>query len=221
MINRINALLWTIPLYTAFALLVVVASGNDSIKTSGRIASSPEAICPLPVGAGVPQMTLKTVDGKMFNVNAAIRKKPAIFIFYRGGWCPYCNMQLSQLRNIEQEVTDLGYQIFAISPDRPVKLAESLQKHNMNYLLLSDSKMAAAINFGIAFRLDEKTIKGYESYGIDLNEASGESHQLLPVPAVFVVGRDESIQFSYFNPDYKVRLDPDVLLAMAKAALDN
>lgn len=77
--------------------------------------------------------------------------------------------------------------------------------------------MEAAKSFGIAFRVDAATVEKYKGYGIDLEQASGETHHLLPVPSVFVVGREGTVLFSYVNPDYRVRLDPDVLLAVAKS----
>lgn len=152
-------------------------------------------------------------------MNDAIAKKPTILVFYRGGWCPYCNLHLGQLQKIEAELIKIGYQIIAISPDTPEKLRQSIEKHKLNYLLLSDSKMTAACSFGIAFKVDKKAIKKYKGYGIDLESASGEKHHLLPVPAVFIVGTDSIIKFEYVNPDYKVRLGPDLLLAAAKSVL--
>lgn len=128
-------------------------------------------------------------------------------------------MQLGQLQKIEPSLIELGYQIIAISPDRPEKFRESIEKHKLSYLLLSDSKMNGAQAFGLVFKVDEKALEQYKKYGVDLEDASGEKHHLLPVPAVFVVGTDGIVKFEYVNPNYKVRLDPDVLLAAAKAAL--
>lgn len=128
-------------------------------------------------------------------------------------------MQLGQLQEIEPKLNEMGYQIVAISPDRPDLLRQNIKKHNFTYLLLSDSKKDAARAFGIAFRVDEKSLSQYEQYGIDIAAASGEHDFILPVPAVFIIGRDGVIQFEYINPNYEVRLDPGVLLAAAQAAL--
>jgi peroxiredoxin len=125
---------------------------------------------------------------------------------------------LGQLQRIAPELIEIGYQIVGISPDRPEKLRESLSKNELGYALLSDSKMAASLAFGIAYKVDDETLELYKGFGIDLEESSGEKHHLLPVPAVFVVGTDRTIKFEHVNPDYKKRLDPDVLLAAAKAA---
>ena len=205
-------------------LLLVVCLGTSckdtKDKTVGEITetvpSSAEEICPILVGDSVPDLVLLSVDANSFNLNEAITNKPAVLIFYRGGWCPYCNIQLGQLAQIEDEIIKAGYQIIAISPDKPEKLAVSIDKHKMNYLLLSDSSMAAAKAFKIAFKLDDETIRKYNEYGIDLYSETGQRHNLLPVPSVFVVGTDEIIKFEYVNPNYKVRLDPNILLAVVK-----
>jgi peroxiredoxin len=123
---------------------------------------------------------------------------------------------LVQLRDLEPDLIQMGIQLLAVSPDRPAKLRETIAKHNLGYRLLSDSNMSAAQAFHIAYRVDEGTLKYLREHGIDLEEASGEGHHLLPVPAVFLVGTDGLIQFEYVNPDYRVRLQPDLLLAAAK-----
>jgi len=104
---------------------------------------------------------------------------------------------LGQLHKIAPELIELGY---------------------FGYVLLSDSKMTAASAFGIAYKVNDDTLKALKNYGIDIEESSGERHHLLPVPSVFLVGKSGRIEFQYVNPDYKVRLDPDVLLAAAEAA---
>lgn len=187
--------------------------------SENRVPNSAADIRPLLIGATVPQVALQTADGKAFDLSGAVAKKPTVLIFYRGGWCPYCNTHLGQLQTAEAELLKLGYQILAISPDRPEKLGESVEKHKLTYTLLSDHSMKAAQSFGIAFRVDDATLEKYKGYGIDLEAASGQKHHLLPVPAVFIVGTDSIVKFVYVNPDYKVRLEPAVLLAAAKAAL--
>ena len=128
-------------------------------------------------------------------------------------------MQLGQLQKIEPELIQLGYQIIAISPDRPEKLAESIKKQNFNYLLLSDRKLIAARAFGIAFKVDDETVSQYKKRGIDLEDASGETHHFLPAPSAFVVDKEGIIKFAYTNPDYKVRVIPEVLLKAARDAV--
>ena len=177
------------------------------------VPQTADAVRPLLVGARAPQVALRDADGGAVDLSEILAKKPTVVVFYRGGWCMYCNAQLGQLKQAEPKILESGWQILAISPDRPAKLAESVAKHQVNYALLSDSDMAAARAFGLAFRVDDATVTKYQDYGIDLGDASGRDHHLLPVPAVFLVDTDGTIVFQYVNPDYAVRLHPDVLLA--------
>ncbi len=113
----------------------------------------------------------------------------------------------------------MGYQLIAICPDRPAKLEQTIQKHKLESLLLSDSKMIGAQAFGIAFQVDKERL-ARNNFGAELEDASGEKHHLLPVPAAFVVGTDGIVKFEYVNPNHLVRIKSELLLAAAKAALE-
>lgn len=208
---------------TLLALSVLLFAGCDNVDQQSKEAEIPDIpqsaneVRPLLVGDRVPILTLKTVEGKAFDLNAAIAKKPTVLFFYRGGWCMYCNMHFGQLAQIEDKIKQLGFVIIAISPDKPQKLGESINKHQMGYTLLSDSTMEAARAFGIAFKLDDELLAKYAQFGIDLKDASGYDHNMLPVPSVFIIDTDGTIKFKYVNPDYKIRLSPEVLLAALKA----
>ena len=130
-------------------------------------------------------------------------------------------MQLGKLHEIEPDLVELGYRLIAISTDRPEKLRESIQKHDLSYTLLSDSTARAARAFLIAYRVDDAAYERLQGFGIDLEEASGEDHHLLPVPSVFLVGRDGIIRFVYSNPDYTVRIAPEALLEAARVAAED
>lgn len=124
------------------------------------------------------------------------------------------------MQAIEQDLIDLGYRLFAVSPDVAEQLQATVSKNELGYRLLSDRGMQASQAFGIAFR-DEEMVKTYrESYGLDLEAYAGDDHRMLPVPAVFVLDTDGRIAFHYVNADYRVRLPETVLLEAAKAALD-
>jgi peroxiredoxin len=125
---------------------------------------------------------------------------------------------LGQLSKIEKDLLGLGYQILAIGADRPEKSRESVEKHDLEYVVLSDSTAEAAQAFGLAFRVDEPTRAKLLGYGIDLEDASGHDHHILPVPAAYIVGTDGVIRFDYVNPNYKVRVDPEALLEAAREA---
>lgn len=98
---------------------------------AGAVPTQAEDICPIKIGSRLPRLTVETMDGKSFDLNAAIARKPTVLIFYRGGWCPYCNLQMGQLQTVEPQLLKLGYQLLAVSADAPAELRKSLQKHGM------------------------------------------------------------------------------------------
>ena len=165
----------------------------------------------------MPDVKLTTLQGKPTTLKSQVGGKPAILIFYRGGWCPFCNLQLSELRTMQKQVEALGYRVIAISPEVPTELKATMTKDKLDYTLLSDSKADALRAFGIGYRLDDTTYTKYKGFGLDLEKRSGETHHALPVPSVFIVDGDGVLQFSYSHPDYRVRVPGSVVLEAAKA----
>lgn len=183
------------------------------------VAASAEQVSPLAKGAPAPSFSVRRPDGSVYAFKAGARSAPVVLLFYRGGWCPFCNAHLGQLKAAEATLRQRGYEIMFLSSDRPEILHSSLQddieKETANYTLLSDSDAVAARAFRVAFRLDDATILKYKGFGVDLESTQGNRQHILPVPAVFVVDRSGKIAFAHFNPDYKVRLSAEKLLAAA------
>ena len=180
-------------------------------KAQTNVPASPKDIAPLLVGENIPDITLKSLENVDVNLLKLIGNKKTILVFYRGGWCPYCNAQLSALGEAEKEILTLGYQIVAVSPDAPKNLKVTGEESKLNYQLLSDSKSELSKAMGIAFKAPDN----YEPY---LSKGSeGVNTSLLPVPAVFIVTTKGVIQFEHINPDYKERISTPLLIAVAKA----
>lgn len=173
-------------------------------------------INPLLPGEQVPDITVRTGIGEEKNLRQLIGEKPAVILFYRGGWCPFCNRQLSELRKVTDKISDLGYQIIAISPDAPPG-PNQVKTATVGYTSYSDDLAIASRAFGLAYAVQDNTFKALQEKGMDIEKASGQTHRILPVPAVYIASPDGTILFSYVNPDYKIRLKPDLLLAAAKA----
>lgn len=195
---------------------LIQINGAAMLGDKKKAANSANEICPVKVSEKVPDSQVQNLDGEKINLSDFVNGKQTVLIFYRGGWCPYCNLQLASLNDIEKDLLNLGYQLVAISIDKPEKLKESIDKHALTYTLLSDSKAEASIAFGLAFRVDDKYNEMLKSHNMSLEDASGETHHILPVPAVFVLDKDGVIQFEYVNPDYKVRLNGEILLKAAE-----
>ncbi len=124
---------------------------------------------------------------------------------------------MDQLQAKLGQFTELGYQIIAISPDLPEKIQQLITIKKLDFPLLSDSKKIAAKAFGIAFKLSDELNKKYQSKDIYIDDASGETDHVLPVPSVFIIMKDGTIKFEYINPDYAVRIDTDVVLQAARS----
>lgn len=172
----------------------------------------------LKVGEAIPDVKLRTEDDKEVSLRRLVSEKPTILIFYRGGWCPFCNRHLQALAGIEDNLNKAGAQLLAISMDQPSKLKTTPDREKLPYRLLSDSDAAAAKAFGIAFEVDDATVEKYKGYGINLDTASGRDHHILPHPAVFVADTSGKVRFAHVNPDYKARLEPKKILEAAQAS---
>ena len=122
-----------------------------------------------------------------------------------------------ELRDADPRLRELGFTILAVSADAPEKLRAARETKGLEYTLLSDASQAAARAFGLAWQLDDAVVDRLRGVGIDVEAASGHDHHQLPVPAVFLVDSNRVIRFRSFDPDYKVRLPTELLLAEARA----
>jgi len=187
------------------------------------IAESATEIQPLQAGDPAPRFVVETVDSEPFDFDPKKLEKPVVVLAFRGGWCPYCNMHLSEVRHVIPEIHDMGIDVLFLSGDRSELLYESLEVETqadidgLDYTILSDADAQAAIAFGIAFQVADRTTNYVKNKGDGYTESSMERHGVLPVPAVFAIGTDGVIAYAYVNADYKVRLPADDLLAASKA----
>ena len=217
-------------IYLSFLLLLI----GTLILSQGRFANaddywklpeSAETTTPLRKGDRAPGFTVRTVDGKPYEFDPDQLEKPTILISFRGGWCPYCNMHLSELRTVIPEIREMGYDVLFLSNDRPEILYSSLKQETqedidgLDYLILSDAEINAARALGTAFRIDKDMKQRFDERGRDYAESSIDKYDALAVPAVYVIDRSGRIVFDFVEPDYKIRLPADALLRAAKAAL--
>lgn len=185
------------------------------------VASTAAAIQPLAVGDQAPYFTVETTDNRPFDFDPRELDRPVVLISFRGGWCPFCNMHLSELRQVLPEIGEMGVDVLFLSGDRPELLYKSLNGETqediagLGYTILSDADAQAAVALGIAFKASDKTIQRRLDKGQDIERSSMQRHGVLPVPAVFAISREGKITFAYANADYKVRLPADELLAAA------
>ena len=191
-------------------LILLLIAGVSSINA--QIPEKAEDISPLLIGEQLPAAMLQYADGKIIAFSSILKQKPTVLVFYRGGWCPYCNVQLAGLVQIEKEILDLGYQIVAVSPDDYQNLKTTEEKENVKYTLLSDKDGKFIQDIGIAF----KTATSLKDY-ISTKAQKGKTSDVLPVPTVMVVDQTGKILFEYINPNYKERISGDLLLSVLKS----
>lgn len=192
---------------------------SDTPETTvGRVMDSAEKVRPLAVGDKAPTVKIKDIEGKTVSLGDLYVSGPTVLIFFRGGWCPFCNRHLAKLQEIKQDLIDECVRIVAISPDLPEFTKQAVKDQELDYLLLSDAKAGAIKAFGLAFRLDDATNARYLEMGIDLEKQSGLTHHILPVPAAYVIDSEGVIRFVHWDADYKKRVDNEALLKATRAA---
>ncbi len=177
-------------------------------------------INPLPVGASIPaDSDVLTMDGKPFSLNDAVASQPTVLIFYRGGWCPYCNAHLRQLRDSMPALKEMGYQLLAISPDTPEQLREMDKDANLGYQLLSDAGVSVGEAFGLRYKLTQRYIDHVMSVQGPEKNLGKQNDGYMLTPGAFVLGTDGVIKFAYVNNNYTVRVGQEALLDAARGAL--
>ncbi|MDX2414630.1 MAG: peroxiredoxin-like family protein [Bacteroidales bacterium] len=190
--------------------LLIAAILMISSFVSAQLPEKAEDIAPLLIGETIPEVNLKSVNGKDQNLTDLISGKPSVILFYRGGWCPYCNLHLSDIQTAEDRIIELGYQIIAISPESPGNLIALSEKSKLGYTLLSDADGSFMSLLGIAFKAPDRYSNRL------LANSEGLNTGFLPVPSVFVVDQEGKILFEYISPDYKTRISSELLLAVLK-----
>ncbi len=187
---------------------IFLLAGIIPFTVGAQIPDKAEDISPLLIGESIPETTLVDAEGSQLSTSSILGEKPSVIIFYRGGWCPYCNVHLSDIQKIENRIIEMGFQIIAVSPDSPDMISDSYKKHDLSYRLFSDSEGALARNTGIAFKAEDRRADMLNKRSDGLNEG------FLPVPAVFVTDTSGKIEFEYINPDYSTRISSELLLAV-------
>ena len=187
------------------SLLFICCTNQSSIPLVA------EDISPILIGETLPNANFQNSEGEYVQLKALLGEKPTVLVFYRGGWCPYCNVQLSGLVEIEEDVLKLGYQIVAISPDDYKNLQSTIENNSTKYKLLSDPNGKFIKEIGIAF----KTSSSLKEY-ITGKGQKGETSPVMPAPTVMIVDKKGVIKFEYINPNYKERISGEMLLSVLK-----
>jgi peroxiredoxin len=184
-------------------------------RATAELVASGAAARALKAGGKAPSFALKDPDGKQVTSAALLAQGPLIVSFYRGAWCPYCNMELQALQEALPAFRELGAQLVAISPQNGVNSRKSVRSNGLDFPILSDPGNETAAAFGLRFTLPDYLVALYKSLKNDLPAFNGDASWTLPMPGRFVIGRDGVIRYAEVNPDYTHRPEPaDMLPAL-------
>jgi peroxiredoxin len=159
-----------------------------------------------------PQFTLLDPEGKPVSSRELLARGPLVISFYRGVWCPYCNLELQALQEALPEIASRGASLVAISPQTAANSRKSQRDNKLGFPILSDVRSEVANAFGIRFALPDYLVETYKTFKNDLPAFNNDPSWVLPMPARYVIGTDGIIAYSEVNPDYTQRPDPSELL---------
>jgi peroxiredoxin len=171
----------------------------------------------LKAGDKVPAFCLPDARGGLVRLNDLLVKGPIVLSFYRGGWCPYCNLELRALQNKLPDITRLGARLVAVSPETPDESLSTAKKNKLTFLVLSDVGSTTAKAFGIAFDLAEELRPVYARCGHALPDKNGDESWVLPIPATYVIDTDGTIALAFRDVDYRNRLEPAEIIVALRA----
>ncbi len=162
----------------------------------------------LAAGDRVPAFTLPNAHGEPVRLTDLLARGPVVLNFYRGGWCPYCNLELAALQAELPNIQALGASLVAISPEQPDRATETRARHQLEFEVLSDRGNRVSRQFGLVFTLPESIRAIYASFGTDLPAYNGDDRFELPLPATYVIRADGTIGYAFVDADYTRRMDP-------------
>lgn len=181
-----------------------------------HIASHPAAHA-LKIGSTAPDFTLPDLRGQPLTLSKAL-VGPVVLTFYRGSWCPYCDLQLRAYSRMLPELTRLKARLIAVSPQRPpADGAGSSDYSSLGFPLLVDADNKVARQYGVVYSLDDAMRTVLKGFGLDLAAVNGTDRWELPVPATFVISSDARIRWVHVEADYRLRAEPEDILRAVKA----
>jgi peroxiredoxin len=169
-------------------------------------------------GDVAPSFSLRDPDGNIVTSEDLLKKGPLVVSFYRGVWCPYCNMELQALESAKPQFDKYGASLVAISPQTAPNSRKSVRQNNLSFPILSDVKGKVGAAFGLRFELPDYLIELYKSLKNDLPGFNDDPGWTLPMPARYVIGRDGTILYSEVNPDYTRRPEPEEMIPVLQRA---
>ena len=162
-----------------------------------------------------PDFALPNAKGELISLDELLKKGQVVLTFYRGGWCPYCNLALKALQDIVPQIKDKNATLVAVTPETPDNTLSVKEKNELDFEILTSRNNELARFLGLTYSLPEELATLYKKFGIDLLESQGNDENELPIAATYIIGTDKKITYSFITEDYKLRAEPsDILKAL-------
>jgi len=178
-----------------------------------KLAASHVAGSAIAVGDIAPDIKLPNATGTPVSLYDNLNKGPVVLSFYRGGWCPFCNLELHALQAILPEIHARGASLIGVSPETPDNSLSTMEKLALDFEILSDQGNRVARDYGLLFTVYEEMRPLYLEWGFDLPALNGDDSWELPVPATYVIDTSSVVRAAYVDKDYTKRMEPDDILA--------
>ncbi|SCK30498.1 peroxiredoxin-like family protein [Streptomyces sp. WMMB 322] len=194
----------------------IPAGIREIMNRAGRdLSESGQARRALSVGARAPGFGLPCATGRTVTLDGLLAEGPVVLAFYRGAWCPYCNIALRSLQQHHDAIAARGARLVAVSPQIPDESLSLTEKHELVFDVLSDIGSDTARQYGLAYDLPGDLAGVYDKLGFDLKRVNGGHARTLPLPATYVIDRSGTIQWAFVDTDYTKRAEPaDILAAL-------
>ncbi len=187
----------------------IYAEGIASVKNSGIISTA------LQVGDTAINFNLKNAKGKSVDLYAELKKGPVVLTWYRGGWCPYCNITLHYLQEELPNFKKAGASLFALTPETPDSSLSTIEKNDLEFEVLSDLDNVIAKQYGIVFKLTPEVAEAYQN-AFDLHAYNNSESNELPMAATYVIDEKGIIQYAFLHEDYRNRAEPSEITKALK-----
>jgi peroxiredoxin len=179
---------------------------------SVEILTAQEAPEGLFIGSKAPDFKAKDQNGNEIRLKDLLKKGKVVLVFYRGQWCPYCNRELSRIQDSLQFFTDKGATVLAVSPEKQENISITVEKTKAEFSVLYDEDLKIMKAYDVEFEVPENTLTRYRNANIDVEKNNGKNGKYLPVPAVYIIDKEATVTYRFFDADYKKRPTVNELL---------
>jgi len=187
----------------------IMRSAIDELETTDILENATKT------GDQFPAFTLPNAEGTPVALEGLLKEGKVVLTFYRGGWCPYCNIALKALQNVLPEIKAKGATLVAITPETPDNTLSTQEKNELDFQVVTSENNELARSLGLVYTLPENLVTLYKKFGIDLVESQGNEANELPIAATYIIEQNGKVSYHYLAEDYKLRADPlDVIAAL-------